>query len=550
MRVANSYLKEVTLIKIISKSRRYPTRKSQHHRLYTHYSSKMVSQMRSTDYLATSLSVGSMNRLHQFQDNVMVTRGLEDRGYDKDLVNLLLQYAWHPDKCQEALKYLNSLIDDDGYKFSRNLRIYSKTEDAMARFADSNHQTFRYNRNYQLAKTELTKLLTRSRLKPLEFTSDDDIRKYLPKLSTHSGFTYILTGKKRKGENLEGSFINFESMVNDAIDSNDLSFHSLIMIGFRTQASGEFDDNGLTTGHFKHKVRIVSMVDLMSIINELQFSVPVQKMLSNHLFYAGGKSLNQIGSIISHYRSIYQSYASIDYKSFDQTISDWLIEDAFDILHQCFQLSERQEKMWQIMVNDFIHKDFIVGEGILHSDKGVPSGSMFTQIIDSLVNYLVVSTYFHHLQIKNSMICMGDDNLIFIRMNDNQFSLEDMASYISKRFGLVVDTSDKTNCGNVRQHPTFLKIRWTWSGRWRAPNQLLSRIAYGERRRSYDEIVTPAHVLLGYILAYPKGMSELVDVSRFRADYPITSKEVNELVDSKYIPGVLAYIKEYGGRVA
>ena len=538
------------LISYVSQSRRYTTKKVQHHRTYTHYSGKLVGKIGSTDYLANSLSVGSMNRLHQFQDNVMVTRGLHDRGYDKDLVNLVLQYSWHPDKCQSMLDYLKSLKDDDGYLFSRNLRIYSKTEEAMARFADSNHQSFRYNRNYQKAKSDLIKLLSRSQLKPLEFHSDSDIRKCLPKTSTHSGFTYIETGKKKKGENLDGSFIKFESMVNDAIDSDDLSFHPLVMIGFRTQASGEFDDDGNITNYCKHKVRIVSMIDLISIINELQFSVPVQRMLANEMFYAGGKSLSQMGSIISHYRSIYQCYASIDYKSFDQTISDWLIEDAFDVLHECFVLNERQEKMWRIMVNDFVHKDFIVGEGVLHSDKGVPSGSMFTQIIDSIVNNLVVSTYFNHLQIKKDMICMGDDNLIFIRMNDDQFSLEDMASYISKRFGLVIDTSDKTNCGNVRQHPIFLKIKWTWAGRWRAPNQLLSRMAYSERRRSYDEIVTPAHVLLGYIMAYPKGMSELIDVSRFRNDYPITAKEVNELVDSRYIPGVLSYIKEYGGRVA
>lgn len=516
----------------------------------THYSDSMIAKMRNTEYLANSLSVGSMNRLKQFQNGVMATRGLNDTGYDKELVDLTLKYAWKPEQCKASLKYLKSLVDDEGNSFSRNLRVYSKTEDAMARFTSSNHQSFRYNRNYQFAKNNLIKRLSRSKLKPISIECDDDIRRYLPKTSTHSGFTYILSGKKTKGENIDGAFSTFEAKVNHAIEINQPSLNSLILIGFRTQASGEFDDDGNITNEFKRKVRIVSMVDLISIVNELQFSIPIQQMLSLEMFYAGGKDLSRIGSIISHYRAHYQSFVSIDYHSFDQTISDWLIEDAFDVLHHCFPtLSEKQEFMWKIMVNDFIHKDFVVGEGILHSDKGVPSGSMFTQIIDSIVNYLVVATYFNHLNVKSDMICMGDDNLIFIRMNDNQFSLEDMASYIGKRFGLEIDISDKTNFGNVRKDPTFLKIRWTNWGRWRAPNQLLSRIAFPERARRYNKEVTPAHVLLAYCLSYPAGMRQLIDESKFRMDYPITAKDVENLVDGRYIPGVLAYLKEYNLKV-
>lgn len=541
------YRRKEDLISISNKSKDVPKSKFRQ----THYSSSFVSQMRNTEVLKSSLSVGSMNRLKQFQNSIMATRGENDTGFDKDLVNLTLQYCWNREACEADLKYLKSLFDEDGYPFSRNLRIYSKTEEAMARFAAPNHQSFRYNRNYQLAKASLIKKLSQNQLNPLVFTCDDDIKHYLPKLSTHSGFTYLLSGKKTKGENIEGSYSTFTEKVNHAIDINQPTFDSYIMIGFRTQASGEFDDDGSRTHTFKHKVRIVSMVDLISIINELQFSNPIQRMLSNENFYAGGKNLRDIGSIISHYRSINQSFVSIDYKSFDQTISAWLIEDAFDVLHHCFStLSPRQEFMWNIMVNDFINKNFIVGEGLVHSEKGVPSGSMFTQIIDSIVNFLVVTTYFNHLQKCVSMICMGDDNLIFIKMNSDQFSLEDMATYISKRFGLIVDTSDKTNLGTVKQDPIFLKIKWSMSGRWRAPQQLLSRMAYPERARRYDKTITPAHVLLAYILAYPAGMGQLVDIARFRRDYPISAAEVDNVVDGRYVPGVLAYLKEYNFKVA
>lgn len=507
----------------------------------TNYSSELTDKMRSTDILENSLSVGSKNRLRQYKTNLSVTRGKYQPEYDKDVESILLEFAVNKQQMMEEIQYLKNLKDDSGIPFSRNLKIYSTTQDAMSRFASSDYTSFRWNENYRKSLKEMKEEFSKLHLKPLIFMSDDDIRDSLPKKDTHSGYTWIETGYKEKGDNLEGIYQKFSLEVKDAISKG--SLNKPILIGFRTQASGEYEDNGERTNHCKHKLRVVSMIDLIQIVLELQFSVPIQKYLGNSEYYAGGKSEKSISSIITKNRLKYNRFLSIDYSSFDQTISSWLIEDAFSIVRSAFVMTTFQQEMFDLMVHDFIHKDFILNEGILHSDKGVPSGSMFTQIIDSLVNVLVIKTFFKHLKEEVSMITMGDDNVIF---SNSSVSLEDLASYINKNFGLIVKVDEKSSQGYSRkQDVKFLSRYWTWYGEWRHPNQLLSRLLFPERHRVYDNIIGPQHVIFAFILTYGLGMYKLIDTGRFTYKYPISKGFVMNNVGSRYLPGAMAYIREY-----
>jgi hypothetical protein len=271
---------------------------------------------------------------------------------------------------------------------------------------------------------------------------------------------------------------------------------------------------------------------------------PFQIEFSKLNCYAGGKDELKISSIITNWRVKYAKFLSIDYSSFDQTISSWLIEDAFSVVRAAFDhLSDEEEELFKVIVGDFIHKDFVLNEGVLHSNKGVPSGSMFTQIIDTIVNLLVVKTYFLSIQAEAEMIAMGDDNAIFTRAN---VSIDELSSYISKNFGLIVSTGDKSNEGNTKEEDVkFLSRFWRYDGQWRHPFQLLSRLAYPERKRDYNTIVGPQHVILAFILTYGLGMNQLMNVARFRSDYPISEKHILDTVDSRYLPGSMAYIREY-----
>lgn len=508
----------------------------------THYSREFVQRLTSTDDLQSSLSVGSTKRLRVYQKELAVSKGVERPLFDKDLKNLLLKYAWSPSVIKEALNYLNSLRDDDGYLFSRDLKIYSKTEESMKRFGEANHTSFRWNTNYQQSLERLIKKVSSCKLRPQRYYSDDDILRALPKTDTHSGYTWLVTGEKEKGKNVEGIYQKFKGRQ-DLMRSGEVVKGSPILIAFRTQASGEFNDDGSQTGSCKHKTRVVSMYDLLDVLDELQFANPFQKWINDQWFYAGGKDENFIARILSAYSVDYPKFMSIDYSSYDQTISDWLIEDAFRVIRSAFVLSSEEELVFNQVVQRFIHKDFILEEGIMHSDKGVPSGSMFTQIIDSIVNVLVVNTYFIAINQTCEMIAMGDDNAIFC---DDNVDIKSLSSYIQKNFGLIIKIDDKSNEGNTRQSDVkFLSRYWTKGGAWRHPNQLISRMLFPERWRDYSGEVKPEHVLYAYILTYKAGMNDLVDIRRFLKDYPISRSFVMNNVDSRYIPGSLAYIREY-----
>jgi hypothetical protein len=412
----------------------------------------------------------------------------------------------------------------------------------MQRFAEGDHPSFRWNQNYQQSLKLIRDYFSKIKLRPLHYITVDDVRRVLPKSNTHSGAFWLATGIKEKGKNLEVAFKAFAKDVDDAILNG--TFALPILLGNRTQASGEYDDEGNQTGECKHKTRVVSMIDLELIMAELMFAYPFQRTFTNSKFYAGGKDDLAISSYLLDWRSKYDSWISLDYSSFDQTISSWLIEDAFSIIKSCFIMNDKESALFDVIVHDFIHKDFYITEGVIHSDKGVPSGSMFTQIIDSLVNVIVVNTYFISKGLgvrKYEMMAMGDDNIIFC---GKDIDVNLLSTYISKNFGLLVN-SDKSEVGLRRDNPKFLSRFWTYSGRVRHPNQLISRLAFPERYRDYSGVVGPEHVLMAFILTYDRSMYELMDVNRFRQDYKIVAEQVWRMVDYRYLPGSLAFQREY-----
>lgn len=508
----------------------------------THYEGEILSKMRSADDLKNSLSAGSKNRLEKYQKDLSVSRGTIKPGFDGNLKDLLLKYAYSEDVVKEALRYLNSLRDGDGYLFSRDLKIYSKTQEAMERFAQADHSSFRWNENYRKSLEWMKQMVSSCHLKPEKYETDDDILQAIPKVDTHSGYTFVETGVKQKGKNVEGLCRKHKERKRRIRTGLPVAKRP-ILIGFRTQASGEYEDDGTPSGHCKHKTRVVSMFDLLDIVDELQFSNPFQRWINLQEFYAGGKDNDYISIIISNNSYQFTKFMSIDYSSFDQTISSWLIEDAFDVVRSAFDLTPGQAREFHAVVDRFIHKDFILNEGIIHADKGVPSGSMFTQIIDTIVNVIVVNTYFNAIGKACKMIAMGDDNAIFC---DEGIKIEELASYISKNFGLIIKTDDKSNEGlTSRDRVKFLSSYWTPGGRWRHPNQLISRMLFPERWRDYTGEVKPEHVLFAYILTYKAGMCELINVPKFIRDYPISKAWIEQNVDSRYVPGSLAYIREY-----
>lgn len=493
----------------------------------------------SDEWLNSRLTSGSKRRLRQFRASL--SRNLDRRNYDAELANLFEEYL-RPCWSREYFRtkhYLRDLKSSkDGKFFSQGVKDYHQMEEAIARFQESNHPSFQWNRNYQRAKRELIEEYSKYHLKMVVYDDDESIIDQLPKLNTHSGFTYLETGERRKGDNLGNIHQRYVMEEKLAIEKG--SFNKPILPGCRTQASGAFGDNGEFTGDCKHKTRLVSMIDLMVIIAELRFAAPLQKVMASRRDYAGGKDPKAISTIIANYRIQYGRFLSLDYSAFDQSISDWLIYDAFEILRAAFD--DPDDDLLRVIVSDFIHKNFVMADGVYYAHKGVPSGSMFTQIIDSIVNVLMVRTYIHAMNIKGDMIVMGDDNLMYL---SEDVSVEHIASYITKNFGVKVN-AEKTSFGSSANDPEFLSRVWTNVGQRREPHVVISKLLYPERFRDYRNVaVDPAMVLFAYCLTYPITMWQVMDTDRFYEDYPHLKRSVvEELVDSRYLPGLSMHLQQ------
>jgi hypothetical protein len=481
------------------------------------------------------LDPASQNRLFRFRKDLC--RDKDTVIFDSKLKDLVLHYSLEPKSIKQEINFLNQLRDEDGFTFCQSRKQYSKLEVQLERFAENNYPSFRWNENYQAALKWMALEFSNATLQPLTYHSDEEIRDALPKVDTHSGFTYIITGKKRKGDNLEGSYQLYTEVLDGAGDG--LSFNRPILPGVRTQGSA-YDEEGSRLLYARHKTRLVSMVDLFQIINEMTYAIPFQRWMASWSYYAGGKDPWDIDKIIQNDRSSFNYYLSLDYSSFDQSLSDWLIEDAFSLLFDAFMT--RDARICDIIVNDFIHKAFVSGDGVIYSDKGVPSGSMFTQIIDSICNILMIKTYLLSKGLKGHMIVMGDDNLLY---TDKAVDKEDISSYLRLNFGTSVNPS-KTDSGTRMDSPKFLSREWRKDGQWRHPNVLLSRMLYPERWRDYKSgNADPIEVFYAYILTYPVGMRELVDVDSFLFDNKLIPNRNADIRHSRHLTGVMKYVRDY-----
>lgn len=416
----------------------------------------------------------------------------------------------------ELVKEVNNFLDSIHWNQSTKDPI--KLHAGVEKFAASHVSNRAWRRKFKLVKSRLEQEVKKWALKTVKYNSIQDILDAIPRLDTHAGWSFIVTGLRSKGDYMDSILDAFNYEVKQAKACK--SFNKPILLGLRTQSSvpvdtktGEFDLDGRDPNDFK-KTRLVSMVDIHVIIAELIFAKPFQSKLCMTNWYVGGKDNSRIRNGIMEARRHFRHWTSIDYSSFDQTIPGWLIREAYDIVRAAFSDSDFDNELFEILREDFIHKVFVTKEGLIDAHDGIPSGSMFTQIIGSICNKLMIDTYMvtRGLIPRNyEMFIMGDDNLIF---TDNIIDLKDMENYLKYEFGTIMNHM-KADAGNREDDPIFLSRFWTPFGEYRHPRILIAKLLFPERRRLYDKRdFTPAMVLQAYFDTFPLGMEEIFDINK------------------------------------
>lgn len=232
-----------------------------------------------------------------------------------------------------------------------------------------------------------------------------------------------------------------------------------------------------------NKTRLVWGYPLEMTIMEARFARPfINLMLQMRTPMAFGMSKCELGAYI--HRHIIESpgrIVAMDYSKYDTTLSRVMIRAAFRIIASWFDPQDLEQYGWDKLTHYFIYTPIVMPDGHLYKGKahGVPSGSYFTQVVDSICNvamcYALASRF--NLSIdKRSLYVLGDDVLMSVV---GQIDLDAWASYLSQ-FGMKLNV-EKT----LLDRAHFLGAFWD-KGKPDVPIQeIVNKAVFPENYRNY-----------------------------------------------------------------
>jgi hypothetical protein len=246
---------------------------------------------------------------------------------------------------------------------------------------------------------------------------------------------------------------------------------------------------------------------------------------------------------------------SFDFSKFDASIPARLIDTAFSILGTYFDMSEDEKKVWDKVQHYFIHTPILMPDGNVYvKHKGVPSGSYFTQMVDSIVNYILIqygmlmST--GEAAESGKILVLGDDSLVG---HHTHLPLQAMSG-VFKAIGF--DLSVEKSQVSVYPKPVeFLGHSWISGVVDREPIEIAKRLAFPEKRSGIEDprlrIVTrmlaftnDAKCAHNIFVNWSRSLTPNVHhlYYRDRATVPVTGWE--EFMGDDYDPGNKSGIKQ------
>lgn len=185
-----------------------------------------------------------------------------------------------------------------------------------------------------------------------------------------------------------------------------------------------------------NKTRLVWGYPLEMTIMEARFARPfINEMLKRRTPMAFGMSKCELGAYIHRYVIEGEGrIVAMDYSKYDTTLSKTMIRSAFRIIASWFDPDDLKQWGWDKLMHYFIYTPIVMPDGHLYRGKkhGVPSGSYFTQVVDSICNvalcYALTSRFGLELN-KRSLFVLGDDVLMSVV---GEVDLEAWAKYLAK----------------------------------------------------------------------------------------------------------------------
>lgn len=407
--------------------------------------------------------------------------------------------------------------------------------------------------NFEQTIRELQEIFSSFNLEPLMPRTQKEAEDLVTNAQSSSGFMQYETGKYAKGDNLDNLVEKLDAYITE-LKKSGICNHP-VLIAIRTQASlkGYSREDMLDFTKFKAKDRIVHVVYMLQVLVEAMFQIPFQKKFVEKCKWYSGVSTEEIRNRVRNMAIANNYWISLDQSAFDSNQSEQLIRLAFDLIRLAFHNVD--DELWNAIVDSYIHRWVLLpaewhgNQMLIREDHGTPSGSMWTQIVDSIINYIVVATYMRSHTARFEMQIMGDDNLCYYSTySGEQIDPSDVSSYMARNFGLVIN-ADKTDSGTKRDDPKYLSRVFKQIGVYRAPTELIANMLYSERRR-VDRLTgepTPIEIIImAYCIEFPLGMQEIIDMPKFFDDYVRKGMPLQfQAEEVRQASGAMYYIVKY-----
>jgi hypothetical protein len=292
-----------------------------------------------------------------------------------------------------------------------------------------------------------------------------------------------------------------------------------------------------------NKTRLVWGYPLEMTIMESRFARPlINRFMRMQTPMAFGMTKCELGAKLHRYFQTQPgTTVCLDYSKYDSTLSATMIRQAFRILATWFEDADREALGWDTVVRYFINTPIVMPDGHLYKVKhhGVPSGSYFTQMIDSIVNVALCYALRFKFDLRfkpEALYVLGDDVIMQVRKN---VDLKKWANYLSE-YGLIIHDDEKTVVGQVH----FLGAVWHNGKPDAQIEELVNKACFPESFRDYQgQPDTGAmNVLRSYASSYLSGYRFIpMSFAKIRGiDLPSSE----DTIHSKWLSGSDKYIFE------
>jgi len=290
------------------------------------------------------------------------------------------------------------------------------------------------------------------------------------------------------------------------------------------------------------KTRLVFCRSFEHILREGQFADPLiqeYKRIDSPMFI-GKHQLKEVPIFLDNLK-LMGNIVGIDWSGFDASLGPGLIKIAFRVLRDNLRLTSEEETEYWGLVDLFLKNPLVMPDGYVYQKKsGVPSGSYFTQLIDSVCNFLLTT----YLQLRMfganyRTKVLGDDSA-FAVPEEQEVDMEKMALLAKDVFGMTLN-ANKSVFARLPSEAEFLG-RSSMNGKSARDWMKGVRLAVHTERPSRDPAVSVARVrdLLidsGYRNPYLHLLYEYMLEKHGRPSLPVGDERFHEFALGSEVPG-------------